>query len=99
MFEAALAMHVSNVSVCQDKLNSWIQAANFDDHDNLKAFQVRCMFDLPKRKCIDGQLTGLVGEVLECGVGHAVDDDTQYKEDLKQTDHLDVRVVDAWLRY
>ena len=50
----SLLQHVSSVSVCQDKLNSWTQAVNFDGHGNLNASQVRCMFNLPKRKCMGG---------------------------------------------
>ena len=67
MFETTLAMHVSSASVYQDKLNFWTQAADFYGHDNLRAFQVRCMFDLPRRECMGDHLTWLVSEVLECG--------------------------------
>ena len=96
MFETTLAMHVSSVNAYQDKLNSWTQAADFHGHDNLRAFQVRCMFDLPKRKCMGDQLTWLVGEVLEGEARQTMKDDIQYEEDLEQADHLDIRMVDAW---
>ena len=96
MFEAALATRIASVSACEDMLSSWIQARDFDDLDNLRASQVRCMFNLPSVKCMDGEFARSTGEAEEIGTRQAVEDNSHCEEDLEQEDHFHMRVVDAF---
>ena len=86
----------ASVSACEDMLNSWTEAGDFNDLDNLRAFQVRCMFDPPSVKCMGGEFAGSAGEAVEDGAGQAVEDDSHCEEDLEQGDHFHMRVVDAF---